>query len=713
MMLSFLCAGLMGTILQSDSPQPSTDVKQSYQEAKAKAGRSPDEQVKLALWCESHGLTTQKLHHLTLAILADPRNVAARGLMGLVAYNGRWLRPETIAEKFKTDPERLANLAEYESKRLRTPYTADAQFSLGVWADDHGLKEQARAHLTAVTRLDPLRDNAWKRLGYKKHDGRWITDGQLAAEKAEAEAQKIADRKWKPLLEKYKAMLGQSSKREEAEAALVEVTDPRAVPMIGQVFARAEATQPLAVQLLGQVDSPAASRTLAGLAVFSKSTDVRRLALETLKRRDPRDFVKLWIALIHKPIKFEVKPVGGPGSPGTILIEGDTAKLQRRYSPPGMPDIPTERQVRLTYDANGLPVLNESLGMIGVVGQVIWLPYYSYDTPVIVGAISQAAHGGNIQQIIGSQAKAGRQIQSIAGYLPYAVVNGEVMPLNVAMNIATIRQDGFIEQEKTARIPIGQMTLEREKSAQSAQEQLNGDVASLNKLNEAIRRSNASALQALKAVTGLDLGEDPIAWSKWLVDQQGYVLAITQTGDKPTIIEDVPLGYMPQTSPQIVNSKITSHHACFAAGTSVRTIDGERPIESIRQGDLVLVQETKTGALSYQGIITAYHNPPNATLKIRLGSDTVVATGIHRFWKAGQGWTMARDLKAGDRVRTLEGVATVEAVDEDRVQPVFNLEVGEGHSFLVGKLGALVHDNSLVEPALDPFDSASKPAPAK
>ena len=65
---------------------------------------------------------------------------------------------------------------------------------------------------------------------------------------------------------------------------------------------------------------------------------------------------------------------------------------------------------------------------------------------------------------------------------------------------------------------------------------------------------------------------------------------------------------------------------------------------------------------------------------------------------------MARDLKPGDALRVLEGVARVESVEAEKVRPVFNLEVAEGHSFLVGKLGLLVHDNSLIEPTPEPFD---------
>ncbi len=86
-------------------------------------------------------------------------------------------------------------------------------------------------------------------------------------------------------------------------------------------------------------------------------------------------------------------------------------------------------------------------------------------------------------------------------------------------------------------------------------------------------------------------------------------------------------------------------------------------------------------------------------------ADTIVATPIHRFWKAGGGWTMARDLKPGDPIRTLSGVERVGSIEEEKVQPVFNLEVARGHSFFVGKVAALVHDNSLVETTTRPFDA--------
>jgi hypothetical protein len=91
-------------------------------------------------------------------------------------------------------------------------------------------------------------------------------------------------------------------------------------------------------------------------------------------------------------------------------------------------------------------------------------------------------------------------------------------------------------------------------------------------------------------------------------------------------------------------------------------------------------------------------------VRLRIGGDTLVATGIHRFWKAGQGWTMARELKPGDVIRTVGATAMVESVESDKVQPVYNLDVAESRNFFVGKHGCLVYDYSLVQPVLAPFD---------
>ncbi len=691
-------AGLLAA--SPDAPPP--EVARAYQEARARAGRSPGDQVKLALWCEAHGLTAERLNHLALAVLADPTNAAARGLMGLVALDGRFQRPEVVAARVKADP----TLDEYNARRMKAPYTADGQWALGLWADEHGLKDQARAHFTAVTRLDPARDHAWQRLGYRRHGPRWLTDERAAAEKAESVAQKQADKRWHPQIDRLKAMLDNPAKRKEAETALAAITDPRAVPSIQGAFVDGRPGDQLrAVQLLGQVDAPAASRALAALAVLPKAAEVRRAAVETLRQRDPRDFVRLWIGLVRKPIRYEVKPVGGPGMPGTLMVEGQRANVRRVYAPPAMPSIPAMNWSSVTYDDNGLPVIHVPAGL--ALGQGLSSTQFrSLQTEA-----AQAAHGelaGLLDRTVSPAAKVqvDRGIDRVAAGPLGNVTNSErPLPRYRPINMREVQ------------IPIGEMIRETQASAVVASQQLAADVASLEMANAEIHRVNEPVLAALKTVTGADLGEDGVAWSKWWTDQLGYAITDSTTPSVPTLVENVPIGFTPTSAPSLVTGPavgfVRTQHSCFAAGTAVRTIAGDRAIESILAGDRVLAQDPKTGSLTYQPVVAAFHNPPAPTLRVRLGEDSVVATGIHRFWKAGHGWTMARDLKPGDPIRALGGIARVEAVEDEKVQPVFNLEVAEGHSFLVGKLGVLVHDNSLVEPNTSPFDASAVPVALK
>src|SRR5262249_39783568 len=153
-------------------------------------GRDPEAQIKLALWCEAHGLSAESVKHLALTVLTDPDNAKARGLMGLVDFGGRWQRPEAVSATVEADEALAAKLAEYNARRGRAAETADSQWRLALWCEEVGLDAEAQAHLSSTVRLDPGREAAWKRLGFKKQNGRWVTDARLAAEKAEADARK-------------------------------------------------------------------------------------------------------------------------------------------------------------------------------------------------------------------------------------------------------------------------------------------------------------------------------------------------------------------------------------------------------------------------------------------------------------------------------------------------------------------------------------------
>jgi hypothetical protein len=147
------------------------------------------------------------------------------------------------------------------------------------------------------------------------------------------------------------------------------------------------------------------------------------------------------------------------------------------------------------------------------------------------------------------------------------------------------------------------------------------------------------------------------------------------------------------------------YRCCFGAGTPVMTLTGSKPIETLRVGDRVLARDQETGELIYRPILTVYHYPPTETLRLVLKDEAVVTSPLHRFWRVADGWVMARDLKPGDAIRTLGGRTRVLDVEPDARQPVFNLNVAEDCSFMVGRQGLLVHDNTLPDLLARPFDA--------
>ena len=106
------------------------------------------------------------------------------------------------------------------------------------------------------------------------------------------------------------------------------------------------------MQLLGQIDAIESSRALATLALFDQLGRG-----PPPRRRDPPPPRP---ARVGRPadrpcsadrIKYEVKPVGGPGSPGELYVEGKKANVRRIYWPRDLPQVQPGDQ--FGYDAQG------------------------------------------------------------------------------------------------------------------------------------------------------------------------------------------------------------------------------------------------------------------------------------------------------------------------------------------------------------------------
>ncbi|HEU5118469.1 MAG TPA: hypothetical protein VFT74_17785, partial [Isosphaeraceae bacterium] len=334
-----MIAALLISITLTASPEVSTEEMAEYRSARAEAGHDAEAHLKLALWCEQHGLSAQRMEHLALALMADPANATARGLMGLMKDGKSWSKPEKVAERIASDAEQAQALGEYNAQRSKADMTADDQWKLALWCEDHGLVPEAKAHLAAVVRLDPSREAAWKRLGCRKHHGRWMTPEQIDAAIVEEKAQEKADKLWGPKLARLKDDLKVASKRADAEREIAKIDAPRAVPTAWRMFAQGSAEdQELALQVFAQTDAVGASQALAMLVIFGKSDVVRRAATESLVWRDQREYLDILIVKLRKPMKYEVRPV--PDGRGTVelFVEGEQYNVARDYSLPNPPN---------------------------------------------------------------------------------------------------------------------------------------------------------------------------------------------------------------------------------------------------------------------------------------------------------------------------------------------------------------------------------------
>jgi hypothetical protein len=720
---TLLCAALM---LAAGPPED--EVRQEYETARAQAGRDAEAHVKLALWCEAHGLEAERLQHLAIAVLADPSHALARSLMGLVAYHGKWARPDEVSRRVHEDAELAAKLAEYNARRSRMKNTADAHWKLALWCEEQGLNAEATAHLTSVVRLDPGREAAWKRLGCRKVNGRWMSEAQIEAMKAERAAQAKANETWLAQLGRWKDDLRDRDpkKRQAAETGLSGIRDPRVAPAAMRVFGTENpADQLRLIQILGQIDAPAASRGLALLSLTGLTPEIRRAATETLARCDPHDYMAPLISLLRKRLRYEVRPVGGPGSPGALFVEGQQFNRMRYYAPPPLP---------FAYVGSGQSWATDDWGF-----EILRIPgagYTETSAPQTVATFTGAEYRHGVAA--GDPRAAARDAAIAAGRTPWNVATGLFKPgwgtadfikdsdftVNVTKTTTTTRST-------EVTIPIGRIVQEYQLSAAVAQEQLKQDVALVEAENLRIDQANDLVVGVLNNVTGQNLAADPELWRSWWTDQLGYAYTPPGPIARPTVVENVPLAYLPQPVPSMTRigpvtgtssqyyasgrmtpdglhrmAKMGIFPCCFAAGTLVRTLEGTKPIEELRVGDLVLSLDTTSGALRYQPVLTVFQFRPQATIQIALeGGGSLTCTPLHKFWLAGHGWVMARDLKPGDALRAVGGTAVIAAIEPQKVGPVYNLEVAEDQNFFVGTQGILTHDNTPAGRRSQAFDA--------
>lgn len=155
-------------------------------------------------------------------------------------------------------------------------------------------------------------------------------------------------------------------------------------------------------------------------------------------------------------------------------------------------------------------------------------------------------------------------------------------------------------------------------------------------------------------------------------------------------------------------SRSNFQKASFVAGTIVKTGLGERSIETISKGDLVLSRNPETGEESYKKVINTLSRNVNEIFHIEYSDGSVVeTTWNHPFYIDGKDMVEAKDLVEGNNSILAEGnrilkIVSVERSILEQQTPVYNFEVEDNHTYFVGKQGIWVHnDPADVEHAIE------------
>ncbi len=159
---------------------------------------------------------------------------------------------------------------------------------------------------------------------------------------------------------------------------------------------------------------------------------------------------------------------------------------------------------------------------------------------------------------------------------------------------------------------------------------------------------------------------------------------------------------------------------CFLKGTLVKTENGEKPIEDMQAGDQVWSYDTESGKWQLETVSETFeHNYSGDIITIDVAGSEIVATGNHPFWvvagddladrawpediyiyekamtETGR-WVEARDLRVGDELLLTSGRACITGLAiEDLDTTVYNIGVGEQHTYAVSEAGVLVHNKAM------------------
>ena len=562
----------------------------------------------------------------------------------LVRYGKERLSLEAIVAKYSENNR----LEKYRELQAKVKDTEQDHIQLADWCKQYHLLEQERAHLLRSLDFNPDNEAVRKRVGYIRGEREWLTkEATIEKERREGE-QAAATKKWTPRIEDWQRLTQTSAaSREKALAQLRAVTDPLAIPALEAVLAKDSANGTVLAEILGRFETPAATAALVRLAVDSEFQHARAAAIEQLKKQDHYAYVPLLLSGLRGPVSStnEVVPTG----PNLFELRQSVRCAAEDHDE----IIDHTKTVRYRGKSEPTILMNDVRQRAVQENRQLLAAVASENTRIATR---------NARIVAALEATTGHKSPDFEKLIPAAFPNANA---NQPAQLPAVPNNARVRSPFATAVPAATFSAELPTHWWSWWKQEN-EVTEQRKRGEYREQRTSFVSQDVPLQPG------------------DYQI--------PTGQSDLPSRLQSRSSFQ--SRRDRNRHECFVAGTTVWSLHGMLPIETMQTGDLVLTKNVRTGELEFKAVVRPTMRPQMQLVRLAIGEETFTCTPGHVFMLQNGTWKKARDLEPGMQVQSANGILEVFSNIEGPQERTYNLVVDENHNYFVGSERLLSHDNT-------------------
>ena len=573
---------------------------------------------------------------LDSAVRHDPNCKLAHWQRGEIRLGDRWLAVQRYERAMASDEQ----LREYRSHRAAVRKGHKPELFLAGWCRRQQLHDAERLHLTRVVQhassSDADRAKAMRRLGLKNYHGMVLTPKEIERIQYQLEQAQREAAHWTPIIQRWREAIAGNQPRKRRYA-------------LAKLHELNDASAIPTLQRLLSVHSEALA--LEVVAVLGRMADFEATA-----------------SLVRHSLDL----------PWTSVRDAAAKQLKQRplhdYAPLLLDELaaPLRSRFRVSIDADGMVRRAHQLYQEG-----------DEANHLLTATSARGPLSENLARV---------EVRLARGYITAAPIS-QVMLRRDLIDLSWRPNDKHADAKRKdiqRRVQVQrELALARQLIALEETYKANQVEQSVAMKNQQIAQRNERVFEALSETTGAEIQpSSATAWWDWW---NNYNELYRET--KPTYAHTI------GRSDPIYTQVHVYPFSCFPAGTPVRTQTGSVPIETVRPGDRVLSQHVDTGELSYKLVLSRTVRPASDLLEISFGEGTITTTLGHPFWVNDVGWRMAKRLKVGYQLQSIDGGQTVSRIQPKPAEKAFNLVVADFGTYFVGHSPSiLVHDNTYRKP---------------